>query len=670
MIIESIILENFRQFKGKHQIIFSADSVANVTVVMGENGAGKTTVEQAFTWCLYGKNTFTDKELLNREVRNAMPVGDSVNVEAVLKVRNNNQRYKISRRQIVNKKSGVKCTTSEAFMIEVQNQNGKWEEMPKLIQARAIVEEMLSQNLSDFFFFDGERIAAMSKDLLQKRRSDEFKNAVRALVGLDVLKATKDIFGPDTRKRTVTGNLLVQIGSNDSDKLSEMSDQIDKLENEIQKLNGDKNLYSMQLENIQQKLVGYEVDLKGMQESINNGEKYSNRKKQIDNEEKQKAADEVRALKYFSKNIFSILLQPLLLSAIKEIPQQHKLNLGVPHIHAKTIEYLLKQGRCICGTDLHDNPACIKALENLKQGLPPYSLNKVLADFTKDVRTNAKDYIREATNISETFTEYAQNALGHDEKIKWYEKELQLLEKQLPDQKRIAILNQNKKEAECIKSKLKRDFESVVGNISIKSREKERLQRKRNEIISTNERNINNNLYYRYALAVYNELEKEYSEKEKNTRENLERIINEIFSNIYNGRIGIRINDDYLVKTYLHDNELDGDLEKNTAQSYAVIFAFIAGIIKMHFEDKKNKNDGAINEDDGLPLVMDAPLSAFDKDRIRRICEELPQIAKQVIIFIKDTDGDIAEEYMNSVIGKKWQLLADSETSSRIVERN
>lgn len=271
MIIESITLKNFRQFKGEHQIIFSADSMANVTVVMGENGAGKTTVEQAFTWCLYGKNTFSDKELLNREVRNAMPIDDSVKVEAVLKVRNNNQRYKISRRQIVTKKSGVKCTISEDFIIEVQNQNGEWEKMQKLIQARAIVEEMLSQNLSDFFFFDGERIAAMSKDLLQKRRSDEFKNAVRALVGLDVLKATKDIFGPDTRKRTVTGNLLVQIGSNDSDKLSEMSDQIDKLENEVQKLNADKNLYSMQLENIQQKLVGYEVDLKGMQESINNG---------------------------------------------------------------------------------------------------------------------------------------------------------------------------------------------------------------------------------------------------------------------------------------------------------------------------------------------------------------------------------------------------------------
>ena len=118
----------------------------------------------------------------------------------------------------------------------------------------------------------------------------------------------------------------------------------------------------------------------------------------------------------------------------------------------------------------------------------------------------------------------------------------------------------------------------------------------------------------------------------------------------------------------MYGDESDDDLEKNTAQSYAVIFAFITSIIKMHFEDKKK--NGQLNKDDGLPLVMDAPLSAFDKDRIKRICEELPQIAKQVIIFIKDTDGDIAEEYMKDVIGKKWLIQADSQTSSKIVERS
>ena len=666
MIIEAITMENFRQFNGKHQITFSTDTTANVTVVMGKNGAGKTTLEQAFTWCLYGENTFSDKELINRDVRNAMPIGNTVKVEAALIVHNKSRRYMIRRRQIVTKRSIDKCAAGEDFKVMVQNQNGDWEDMPKLVQAKAAVEEMLPQKLAGFFFFDGERIDTMSKDLLQKRRSEDFKNAVRALVGLDILQATKDRFGPDTLKRTVTGSLLSKIDVKNNDELSEISNRIDSLEHEIKKYEKEKEDCYGWLDRINKTLAEYDREFGSMQKAIDNGAEYSRIKSKISAEEKKKVKDEAETLKYFSENIFSILLQPLLLDVLQEIPQNKKLSLGVPYIHAKTIEYLLKQGRCICGTDLHDNAACVKALEDLRHGLPPYSLNTMLSNFVKDIKNNA----REAKNKYGYFMKYTNDALGHDENINEYSNDLKLLENQLPDQDRISTLNKNKKEAEATKKQLRTKYDTVAYTIGEKTKEKNRLQRKREDIIITNKRNVVNNLYYRYALAVYNELEKEYREKEKTTRETLEFIINEIFSSIYNGRIGISINDDYLVKTYLYDNKSDDDLEKNTAQSYAVIFAFITGIIKMHFYDKQEKNAGKLNEDDGLPLVMDAPLSAFDKDRIKRICEELPKIAKQVIIFIKDTDGDIAEEYMKSVIGKKWLLLADSETSSRIEERN
>lgn len=667
MIIESVTLENFRQFKDKHQITFSTDDAVNVTVVMGENGAGKTTLEQSFTWCLYGVNTFQDKELVNREIRNAMSSDDSVKVEVELIVQSQMQRYRIRRRQIVSKKKNNKCRVSgEDFKVMLQNVNGDWEELQKSIQARATVEEMLPQKLSSFFFFDGERIDNMSKDLLQRHHSEDFENAVRALVGLDVLQATKERFGPDTLKKTVTGSLLSEINVEDVDKLSEISDQIDTLQQDIINLKKNKEEYNKHLEHIQRKLTEYELEMRTMQDSINNGTKYKQFQSKINTEEQRKVEDETTTLKYFSKNIYQILLQPLLLKAIQEIPQKNKLNLGVPHIHAKTIEYLLKNGKCICGTDLHGDTDCIKTLENLMHELPPYSLNTMLADFTKDIKFNA----REAGDKSKTLIKLVEDALGHDEKISEYANELKLLEKQLPDTEKLSSLNKNKKEAENIKFDLKEKYSYTINEIGSKSNQIDRLIRKREGIISTNKRNIINNLYYTYALAVYNDLENDYRKKEKHTRETLEFIINEIFSNIYNGKIGISINDDYTVKTYLYGDESDDDLEKNTAQSYAVIFAFITSIIKMHFEDKKKKNNGQLNKDDGLPLVMDAPLSAFDKDRIKRICEELPQIAKQVIIFIKDTDGDIAEEYMKDVIGKKWLIQADSQTSSKILERN
>lgn len=67
---------------------------------------------------------------------------------------------------------------------------------------------------------------------------------------------------------------------------------------------------------------------------------------------------------------------------------------------------------------------------------------------------------------------------------------------------------------------------------------------------------------------------------------------------------------------------------------------------------------------------MDAPLSAFDKTRIKNICETIPNIAQQVIMFIKDTDGEIAEENFKDKIGEKYFINATSKTNSIIVRRD
>ena len=43
------------RYKGQYKIEFSCDAEKNVTVVMGDNTFGKTTLAQAFRWGLYGE---------------------------------------------------------------------------------------------------------------------------------------------------------------------------------------------------------------------------------------------------------------------------------------------------------------------------------------------------------------------------------------------------------------------------------------------------------------------------------------------------------------------------------------------------------------------------------------------------------------------------------------
>ena len=86
---------------------------------------------------------------------------------------------------------------------------------------------------------------------------------------------------------------------------------------------------------------------------------------------------------------------------------------------------------------------------------------------------------------------------------------------------------------------------------------------------------------------------------------------------------------------------------------------------------RENRNasddDAKLLSSEPYPLVMDAPLSALDKRRIKTVCEALPETAEQVIIFIKDTDGELAEDYMGNRIGSRHQFDKKNEVETHLV---
>ena len=97
MIIQSIEMYNFRQYVGKQSIEFSTDKEKNVTVLIGVNTSGKTTIIRAFEWCLYGKNGFEDPVLLNSDVRSNMHVGDTQTTYVAVSFIHDDMQYILKR---------------------------------------------------------------------------------------------------------------------------------------------------------------------------------------------------------------------------------------------------------------------------------------------------------------------------------------------------------------------------------------------------------------------------------------------------------------------------------------------------------------------------------------------------------------------------------------------
>lgn len=57
MLLERIVLKDFRCFNGEQTIDFSTDPDKNVTLIHAENGVGKTTLLNALLWCFYSTTT-------------------------------------------------------------------------------------------------------------------------------------------------------------------------------------------------------------------------------------------------------------------------------------------------------------------------------------------------------------------------------------------------------------------------------------------------------------------------------------------------------------------------------------------------------------------------------------------------------------------------------------
>ena len=161
MKIKSITLKNFRQYQDA-KIGFSNVPGKNVTIIMGDNGTGKTTLAQAFQWALYGKTEFQISEVINRITRETMTMGQTKHVSVTLEIIYNEVTYTLSRTLAYKKNAAMKIEEGEGkFTISyLDKESGKSEFIPEY-RKNYFIKRVLPQELSNFFFFDGERIEEM-----------------------------------------------------------------------------------------------------------------------------------------------------------------------------------------------------------------------------------------------------------------------------------------------------------------------------------------------------------------------------------------------------------------------------------------------------------------------------------------------------------------------------
>lgn len=666
MLIKRITLENFRQFKDIQSVDFSKDNVKNITIILGENGAGKTTFAQAFRWCLYGKTTFTDSILLNKKISQNLGPNKESFVRVSLELIHNDTEYEIIREQkyTTNATGELNTPNSSELKIKYRNPQGN----TKFVEQKEVdlrIKEILPFELSNYFFFDGERIQNMSKEI-NDGKSAEFKDAVERLLGLSAFTITLNhLNGRSTS--SVIKSYNRDFDSKANSQIADLQDKLDSLNKELGKIEDRNKEIDGDISKLEKRQEELSAELEANKDSENLAKEKKSYEVSSEKLKEEKNASISNFVDIFNTKGLSWFSRKLIRDVLTELAETNSLDKGIPDITAKTISYLKQRGVCICGTCLKENSKELEAFNELLKFIPPKSLGNFISDFSG----SAKQRLSDSENfyedsIIQKYIEIREKDSDLEE-LNW---KISEIEKKLKNIKSSADLQIKSEENKRKINELKDEKSSLLEEKGAKTEQQRRTQSSLDEQALKSDSNKKIAVYKAYATYMYQLLKDDYSKRETEVRERLKKNINEIFKNIYNGKLSLQVDEKYNIKVELDEfTSYSGMIETSTAQSMSVIFAFIAGVIKMARENAKNRNSDIPLQSEPYPLVMDAPLSNFDKKRVKNVCETLPKIAEQVIFFSYDKDAEVAEENMSAKIGKRYEFIKISELETRIETR-
>ncbi|MCL2810356.1 MAG: AAA family ATPase [Clostridia bacterium] len=664
MLLTSLKLKDFRQFKGVQPIEFATGSDKNVTIILGENGSGKTSLAQAFTWCLYGKTDFEDTLLLCKATAQAMLPGDEETVEAELKLTHSGTDYTITSKQRYKKNSAgvVQSVGQRKFAIAFKGKDGQQEFVPDL-QTDLRMKEILPSELSKYFFFDGERIGNMSKEL-RRGKSSEFADAVRSLLGLSAFTAALYHLKGSGTSRSVIRSYDEKYDSTSDKRIADYTQRIAQFNEEIEKI--DERLLEIERE---EELVAEKTQ--ALNDSIKENEtsrdlasrkvKLVERRQTLNNRRKTQTVD---LLKAFNKNAPAYFAKKMMGDSLGLLTQTQNLDKGFPDIHARTIDHIIKNGKCICGAEVCIGNDAFNALNKLRDYIPPKSLGQLIETF----RLTCESSVKGTESFFDDFCDKYRDILSFDFDYAANESEIDDITKRLTGMKDVGQLQAELTKYERQQRNLRDERSQLDVSKGGKETNRDRMETERHELTLKDKNNQCIEIFKAYAQYLRDTIAIEYNKEERRVRDELSMAVGEIFREIYNGGLSLSLDEKYNVQVMVSDfGGYTEDIETSTAQSISIIFAFIAGVIKMARESQQPENAMLVSEP--YPLVMDAPLSAFDKTRIQTVCNVLPNVAEQVIIFIKDTDGELAEKYLSDRIGSRAEFDKHNEFETYIRER-
>ena len=634
MKIELMKLINFRQFYGDQSIRFSRDPTQNVTVICGVNGAGKTSLMMALSWCLYGHEIEDIGQLINKRALTDTPVGFSVESTVQLVFTHTGERYtatRVMKADRASQETWLRDPQSRLTLTRVRS-DGQFDSIQN---PTGFIESILPYNVSQYFFFDGEKIDQFTKP----GHEEEVKSAVRNVLKIEVLERARNHLAAVAReyqqdlKKKATGQLQTLLVKQDN-----LTTELDRQRADLDKLRGERSAAQRQLGDITERL--------GQIEAIRQWEQ-QRREVVATLKAKEEERDNLwSAIRESCNKCFVLYAKPCVEKALAVLDEKRARGEMPPGIREQFVEDLLAQRRCICGRSVQEGSSEYDELTKLLGRSVSSALENSVIQTAGDLRsliagsdeilnqvrrsmTRKVSIENQIESLNQQLDEISRDLQGFDHE------EVALLErKRVEWHEQITLLAGDIGALEERMNQLRTQLEDLKVELSkAEIHEKSAKGLQRRLTLSSKAADALDGMCEVFATEMRQQIQKE-----------ILAIFEELIwkdSQFKN----VRVSDDYQLEVF--DRwALPARRELSAGERQVLSLAFITGMAKVTEEE--------------APLVMDTPFGRLSSAHRENITKHVPEITKQLVLLVTDEElHSRARDNLESRIGSEYELVFD-----------
>lgn len=633
MILNELVMSNFRQFRAVQRIIFASEtseSGKNVTIIFGENGRGKTGIFRAIMFCLYGERRLSQDEgvthkelyLVNSPALQEAPSdGKAVEAHVELHFRHKNERYSL-KRSLQGMLDGDEQVEQLGPVILSQIQSdGNAKNYNDPDEVKKIINDILDKNVKEYFLFDGEKIQRLTLSSAEQKR--EIAKGIKNLLNIDALE--KAIKATQKLKRGLTTELSKRATGEYKRvifQLNELDENRDILEDQIRQVEEEQHLADTQKKEIDKKLEECKEILHLLKERTDTEEKLKDEEEQAKNLlAEMKTRTGKASLMLVSKTIDSVFGFIDKKKQKGEIPSE---------IRKDLIEKILTEKRCICSREILPGTESFNQIILWKNKSADTDVEGAVLDmwrYLSGIRSHRDDI---SGTVETLLLKYA-NCKNEIEKLR---SKIENLGNQIgtSERKDTADLEKHRENIEEKLIKLEAERINLKADLAILESEYERLSEQRK--VLEKEENIKNELVQRIHLAedACNALQAVYDEFTDEIKLKIADEANKYFVQLLDKESretlrSILVKDDYSLQ--ILDRWGKPFLANISAgQRQIMSISFIAALANI-------AASGKILE---MPLFMDTPFSRLSFEHRKNLIEMVPGFCAQWILLATDTE--------------------------------